>query len=204
MTSITSSGKERFPLKRWEWMIYRSIDPTLCQETTANKQAYSQILYISNKTWKPSVSGSEYDGKEDSGSKEKPKEASCNVCTLIRRERRAKARIKTLQKSLRDSKRKNKIQEEKIEHLSAALKETRTLLYESYTHITHLWLDLRKGGTSRKTRVFVTSTYHHFKAVRALGFRLGLLAVWAFYFTEPSLEPWASLLSWAVSCQRWA
>ena len=33
------------------------------------------------------------------------------------------------------------------------------------------------------------STYHHFKAVRALGFRLGLLAVWTFYFTDPTLEP---------------
>ena len=33
------------------------------------------------------------------------------------------------------------------------------------------------------------STYHHFKAVKALGFRLGLLAVWAFYFTDPTLEP---------------
>ena len=33
-----------------------------------------------------------------------------------------------------------------------------------------------------------TTTYHHFKPVRALGFRLGLLAVWAFYFIDPTLE----------------
>ena len=41
---------------------------------------------------------------------------------------------------MRLSKRENKIQEEKIEHLSTALKETRTLLYEKNTHdhITHL------------------------------------------------------------------
>ena len=119
-------------------MIYRSIDPTLCQETTTNKQVFSQILYLISGHENPSVSGSDDDGREDSASKEKPKEAPCNVHTLIRRERRAKARIKTLQKSLRLSKRKNKIQEEKIEHLSTALKETRTLLYERNTHITHL------------------------------------------------------------------
>ena len=48
------------------------------------------------------------------------------------------------------------------------------------------------------------STYHHCKAVRTLGFRLGLLAVWTFYFTNPTLEPRASLLSRAVSRQRGA
>ena len=33
------------------------------------------------------------------------------------------------------------------------------------------------------------STCHHFTAVRVLGFRLILLAVWTFYFTDPTLEP---------------
>ena len=109
-------------------MIYQLIDPTLCQETTTNKQAYSQILYLISGHENPSVSGSDDDDKEASASKEKPKEAPCNVHTLIRRERHAKARIKTLQKSLRLSKRKNKIQEEKIEHLSTALRDQNTAL----------------------------------------------------------------------------
>ena len=44
------------------------------------------------------------------------------------------------------------------------------------------------------------SNCHHYKASRALGFWLGLLAVWAFYFTDP-LEATciSSLLSLAVS-----
>ena len=32
------------------------------------------------------------------------------------------------------------------------------------------------------------SNCHHFKVSRALGFWLGLLAVWTFYFTDPTLE----------------
>ena len=45
-----------------------------------------------------------------------------------------------------------------------------------------------KGALRAKRDFCLFSTYHHFKAVRALGFRLGLLAVWAFYFTDPMLE----------------
>ena len=111
--------KRRIPIEEMG-MIYRSIDPTLCKETTSNKQAYSKILNLICGHENPSASGSDDDGKEDSASKETPKDVSCNVHTLVRRERRAKARIKTLQKSLRLSKRKNKIQEEKTEHLSIA------------------------------------------------------------------------------------
>jgi hypothetical protein len=118
-------------------MIYRSIDPSLCQETTSNKQAYSKIQNLICGHENPTVSGSDDDVKEDSASKETPKDAPCNVRTLVRRKRRAKARIKTLRKSLRFSKRKNKMQEEKIEHLSTALKETRMLLCERNAHITN-------------------------------------------------------------------
>ena len=46
----------------------------------------------------------------------------------------------------------------------------------------------------------------HSKASRGLGFWLGLIAVGAFYmymyFIDPTLEATASVLSWAVSCQR--
>ena len=129
--------RKRIPIEEMG-MIYRSIDPTLCQETTSNKQAYSKIQNLICGHKNPSTSGSDDDSKEDSASKETPRDALCNVRTLVRRERRAKARIKTLQKSLRLSKRKNKIQEEKIEHLSTALKETRMLLCERNAHITHL------------------------------------------------------------------
>ena len=130
--------KRRIPIEEMG-MIYRSIDPTLCKETTSNKQAYSKILNLICGHENPSASGSDDDGKEDSASKETPKDVPCNVRTLVHRERRAKARIKTLQKSLRLSKRKNKIQEEKIEHLSIVLKETRMLLCERNVHITHLY-----------------------------------------------------------------
>ena len=61
--------KRRIPIEEMG-MIYRSIDPTLCQETTTNKQAYSQILYLISGHENPSVSGSDDDGKEDSASKE--------------------------------------------------------------------------------------------------------------------------------------
>jgi hypothetical protein len=40
--------------------------------------------------------------------------------------------------------------------------------------------------------------YHHSKVSSVLGFWLGLLAVWAFYFTNPMLEGTASHLSRAV------
>ena len=46
------------------------------------------------------------------------------------------------------------------------------------------------------------SNCHHSKVSRALGFWLGLLAVCAFYFTDPTLVATASLLSQAVSRQR--
>ena len=64
--------------------------------------------------------------------------------------------------------------------------------------------EFEKRGNFAQNAIFCHfSTYHHFKPVRALGFRLGLLAVWAFYFTDP-LEVQASLLSRAVSRQRGA
>ena len=55
--------RKRIPIEEMG-MIYRSIDPTLCQETTTNKQANSQILYLISGHENPSVSGSDDDGKE--------------------------------------------------------------------------------------------------------------------------------------------
>ena len=120
-------------------MIYRSIDPSLRQETTSNKQAYSKIQNLICRYEKATVSGSDNDDdREDSASNEISKDIQRTVRTLVRRERRGKARIKILQKSLRLSKKNSRIKEEKIEHLSAALKETRMLLCKRNAHITHL------------------------------------------------------------------
>ena len=63
--------------------------------------------------------------------------------------------------------------------------------------------EFEKRGNFAQNAIFCHfSAYHHFKPVRALGFRLGLQAVWTFYFTDPTLEARASLLSRAVSRQR--
>jgi hypothetical protein len=56
--------------------------------------------------------------------------------------------------------------------------------------------EFEKRGNFTQNAIFSHfSTSHHFKPVRAPGFRLGLLAVWAFYFKDPTLEARASLLS---------
>ena len=133
--------KNRIPMEEIG-MIYRSIDPRLRQETTTNKQAYIRVQNLISKYKKQSISGSDDDNdEEDSSSNEVSNVTPNNPCTIrtvVRRERRAKARIKALQQSLRQSKKKNNIQEEKIEQLSAALKETRTLVCERNAQITHL------------------------------------------------------------------
>ena len=58
-----------------------------------------------------------------------------------------------------------------------------------------LWADLRKEVTSHKNAKFWHfSSYHHFKAVRASDFILGLGAHQAFCFTNPTFEAVDSLL----------
>ena len=59
----------------------------------------------------------------------------------------------------------------------------------SKSRFCHIVTGFEKRGHFAQNAIFCHfSTYHHFKAVKALGFRLGLLAVWAFYFTDPTLE----------------
>ncbi|MCG8624031.1 MAG: hypothetical protein MJE68_18825, partial [Proteobacteria bacterium] len=59
--------------------------------------------------------------------------------------------------------------------------------------------EFEKRGNFAQNAIFCHFlAYHHFKPVRALGFRLDLQAVWTFYFTDPTLEARASLLSRAV------
>ena len=50
----------------------------------------------------------------------------------------------------------------------------------------------KRGNFAQNTIFCHFSAYHHFKPVRALGFRLGLQAVWTFYFTDPTLKARAS------------
>ena len=60
--------------------------------------------------------------------------------------------------------------------------------------------EFEKRGNFVQNAIFLSlSTSHHFKPVRALGFKL---AVWAFYYTDQALEARASLLSRAVSRRR--
>ena len=60
----------------------------------------------------------------------------------------------------------------------------------------HICDRIWEKGALRAKRDFLSSTYHHFKAVKALGFRLDLLAVWTFYFKNPEQascpEQWAT------------
>ncbi len=57
-----------------------------------------------------------------------------------------------------------------------------------------MWPDMRKGPLRAKYFFCHFSNCHHSKTPRALGFWLGLLAVWAFYFKDPTLEATVSLL----------
>ena len=54
----------------------------------------------------------------------------------------------------------------------------------------------KRDNFAQNAMFYHFSTYHHFKAVRALGFRLGLLAVWTFYSTVPSGEPPKRGIKW--------
>ena len=72
--------------------------------------------------------------------------------------------------------------------MSTKLKSTGTN-FLTYIHDIVYVSEFEKRGNFAQNAIFCHfSTYHHFKPVRALGFRLGLLAVWAFYFTDPTLE----------------
>ena len=110
-------------------MIYRSINPSLCQSTTGNKDAYAKVQHlISNCSG--SKDDSQSDAEGDSSDEESSKQSHFAVHNVKRREKRAKARIEGLQKSLNYFKRVNKAQQEKIKTLSAALEDGRSLIRE--------------------------------------------------------------------------
>jgi len=55
------------------------------------------------------------------------------------------------------------------------------------------------SGFEKRAKFWHFSSYHHFKAVRASDFILGLEAYQAFCFTNPTFEAVDSLLSEAVA-----
>ena len=57
----------------------------------------------------------------------------------------------------------------------------------------------KRGNFAQNTKFWHFSSNHHFKAVRASDFILGLLAHQAFYFTNPMFEAVHSLLSEVVA-----
>jgi len=57
----------------------------------------------------------------------------------------------------------------------------------------------KRGNFAQNAKIWHFSNYHHFKAVRASDFILGLKAHQAFCFTNPTFEAVDSLLSEAVA-----
>jgi len=57
----------------------------------------------------------------------------------------------------------------------------------------------KRGNFAQNAKFWHFSSYHHFKAVRASDFILGLEAHQAFCFTNPTFEAVDSLLSEAVA-----
>ncbi len=95
--------RKRIPVKD-SGMVYRSIDPELCQSTTSNKEAYMKVQELISNCDEPSYP------KDDSQSHSEKEVSSCDESTnqgryavpnVKRRERRAKTKIKGFQKSLK-------------------------------------------------------------------------------------------------------
>ena len=111
--------KKRIPINEIG-MIYRSIDPELHQSTTSNKEAHTKVQdMISNYS---ECSDSKRDLQSDSENEilncdESAKPGQYAVRNVKRREKRTKARIEHLQRSVRYLKRINKRQHEMIENL---------------------------------------------------------------------------------------
>jgi len=57
----------------------------------------------------------------------------------------------------------------------------------------------KRGNFAQNAKFWLFSSYHHFKAVRAPDFILGLEAHQAFCFTNPTFEAVDSLLSEVVA-----
>ena len=132
-----SLTKRRVPMEEIG-MIYKSIDPSLCQQIT-NKEAYSKIKDLISVYEKPSVSDEGSVAEHSESASDKVSESDKrDYHSAIRRERRAKLRIKELQKSLKVYKESNRKKEKKIDDLSAALEETRMLLHEKNSQVKHL------------------------------------------------------------------
>ena len=82
-------------------MIYKSIDPSLCQQIT-NKEAYFKIKDLISGYEKPSVLDERSVAEHsESASDEVSESDKRDYLSAIRRERHAKLRIKELQKSLK-------------------------------------------------------------------------------------------------------
>ncbi len=132
--------RKRIPIKEIG-MVYRAIDPEICQSTASDKEAYIKVQDLVSNFDEPSDpkdDSQSHSGKEVSSCDESTHQGRFAVPNVKRREKRAKTKIKGLQKSLKYFKRVNKVQREKIENLSAALESTRSLVHDRNVQITDL------------------------------------------------------------------
>ena len=89
--------KNRIPLEEMG-LVYRSIDPRLRQETTTNKQAYLKVQKLIRICEEQTSSRSDDDNNEEDSSCNEESNVTtnypgpCTIHTVVRRERRAKAK----------------------------------------------------------------------------------------------------------------
>ena len=141
---------KRIPLEEIG-MIYRAIDPDLCQKTIGNKDAYfcvrrnilicqtSEIKESGECTFTDESSQENYSDDENT-SDDRSRYLKHNV---ERREKRAQSKIKQLQTSLNYLKHLSSKQEKELYQSSAAMKEYMELVHDRNSQIMHLENSIR-------------------------------------------------------------